>query len=75
MPVEIVSPCCLHLGFVRGPEGSMCELAIALQHPPIQLTAQPARQLLVSGARAGVAYRAAEASFAHRRPTARSRSS
>ncbi len=65
MRVEIVSPCCLHLGFVRGLDRSLCELTLALQHPPIQLTAQPAQQLLVSGARAGVAYRAAEDYFAH----------
>lgn len=64
MRVEIFSPCCLHLGFVRGPDGSACELVIALQHPPVQLTAQPAQQLLVSGARAGVAHRAAENYFA-----------
>ncbi len=64
MRVEVVSPCCLHLGFVRGPEGSACELVIALQHPPIQLTVQPAQQLLVSGARADVAYHAAEAYYA-----------
>lgn len=64
MRVEVLSPCCLHLGFVRGPDGSACELVIALQHPPIQLMAQPAQQLFVSGARVGVAHRAAENYFA-----------
>lgn len=64
MRVELVSPCCLHLGFVCGPGGSVCELVIALQHPPIQLTVQPAPQLLVSGARAGIAYHAAETYYA-----------
>lgn len=52
---HIESPCCLHLGFTRTGQGAPLELGIALQHPPIQLTARPASQLIVSGARAEVA--------------------
>jgi predicted sugar kinase len=56
MRIELTSPCCLHLGFVRTNDGALCELGLALQHPPVQLTAWPASQLIVSGARAEVAY-------------------
>jgi len=57
--VEVHSPCYLQLGFARAAGGVLGELGIALQHPPVQLAAQPAQQLLVSGARADMGYRAA----------------
>ena len=59
MLVEVHSPCYLQLGFARAAGGVLGELGIALQHPPVQLAAQPAQQLLVSGARADMGYRAA----------------
>jgi len=59
MRIQVASPCYLQLGFARAVDGTLGELGIALQHPPIHLAAQPAEQLLVSGARADVAYRAA----------------
>ncbi|MCL6509439.1 MAG: hypothetical protein K6U78_01990 [Anaerolineae bacterium] len=59
MRIQVASPCYLQLGFARAVDGNLGELGIALQHPPIHLAAQPAEQLLVSGARADVAYRAA----------------
>jgi predicted sugar kinase len=55
MPIEITSPCCLHLGCARAADGALCELGLTLQHPPIQLTARPAVQLSVFGPRADVA--------------------
>ncbi len=57
--VNIVSPCCLHLGFARA-NGQLCELGIALQHPQIQLVARPSSQLSVSGPRADVMLDAVE---------------
>jgi predicted sugar kinase len=59
MPIEITSPCCLHLGLARAEDGALSELGLTLQHPPIQLAARPAAQLSVVGPRADIA--AAEA--------------
>lgn len=59
MTLELVAPCCLHLGFARADDGALCELGIALRYPPIQLSARPAEQLFVSGARSELAYRCA----------------
>ena len=58
-PIEIISPCLLHLGFVWHKQ-QVCELGVALQLPLIQFTAKPAPQLSISGARAQVALSAAE---------------
>lgn len=69
MLIEIASPAVLPFGLVRfegqGPART-CMLGLALQHPPIQLFAQAAERLAISGARANVAHRQAERFFAHR---------
>jgi predicted sugar kinase len=56
----IVSPALLHLGFVRAADGALCKLGMTLQHPQIQMTARPAPQLQISGARADAALHYAE---------------
>ena len=58
-PIEIISPCLLHLGFVWHKQ-QVCELGVALQLPLIQFTAKPAPLLDVSGARAQVSLSVAE---------------
>ena len=63
MQIELTSPCCLRLGYVRAgqADAAIGELGIALQHPQIQMVARPAAQLTVSGARAEMAYQQAQA--------------
>lgn len=66
--VELVSPCCLHLGCAKSGNlaGQLCELGIALQAPRIEIVVResPAHQLSASGPRADVALSAAEQFFA-----------
>lgn len=50
-----MAPCLLTLAALRADDGPQL-LGITLKYPPVQLTAAPAAQLLVTGARADVAY-------------------
>src|SRR5262245_48426705 len=61
MLIEIGTPCVLSLGLVRlREEGGAAMLGITLQHPPIHLFAQAAAGLIITGARADLAWRQAE---------------
>jgi len=64
MLIEITSPALLILGALRL-EGKTHLLGVTLQYPPIQLFAQPAMALKVTGARADEARRQAEAFYDH----------
>jgi predicted sugar kinase len=64
MHIELVSPACFFLGCAPF-EGQLCQLGIALQHPPIQLLARPAPQLSVTGGRADLAARQATGFYGH----------
>ena len=57
--IEIVSPCCLHLGFVQF-EGEPCRLTIALQHPFLQFTVSASDDFFASGPCADTAIKFAE---------------
>ena len=58
MPIQVDAPASLLLGLAPV-GGSLAAVNLALQHPPVQLTAQRAPALLVSGACAPLAYAAA----------------
>jgi predicted sugar kinase len=60
MKMQMTSPASLTLAAARV-DGRICELALTLRYPPIQLVATPAPRLTVSGARADLAYRQAHA--------------
>jgi predicted sugar kinase len=55
MKIELIAPCCLHLGNVWH-NGQLCELGIALKFPSWQMTATTSDALAVSGSRAQVAH-------------------
>ncbi len=65
MLLEVGCPCALLLGYARAADGTLCQVGVALQHPPTHLFAQPASALAVTGPRADVAYAAAARYLAH----------
>jgi predicted sugar kinase len=64
MQIELASPACFFLGLALV-EGRLCQVGIALQHPPIQLLARPAPELMVTGGRADLAARQATRFYEH----------
>ena len=64
MQIELTSPACLLLGLAQR-DGQLCQLGITLQFPQIQLLARASSALMVSGARADLAWRQAERFFQH----------
>lgn len=66
LQLELTSPACLLLG-VANVEGQICQLGLALQYPPIQLSARASDALVVTGGRADLARRQAERFLAHHR--------
>jgi predicted sugar kinase len=64
MQLELTSPCCLLLGLAQV-EGEPCELGVTLQYPPIQLAAHSSNALVITGARADLAYQQAERFIQH----------
>jgi predicted sugar kinase len=66
MQLELTSPACLLLGVVNI-DGAICQLGLALQYPPIQLSARASTGLLVTGGRADLARQQAERFLAHHR--------
>lgn len=64
MIVNLTSPACLLLGLAEI-DGAACQLGVALQYPPVQLTARQSGLLLITGGRADLAFRQAERILAH----------
>lgn len=67
MLIEISSPACLPLGLVRTSGAKVCLLGVTLQHPPVNLFAQPGQGLKITGARADKAREHADQFYRHHR--------